>query len=352
MKKYFFVLFIWLLTHSALAVPVANLYSASVAISSETKPARTEAIQQAFRQVLIKVSGNPSIATASVIIKHVKEANNYLQAYTFQSLPIGKQTKLFLTATFNEKAINDLLLQGAQSVWGINRPLTLVWLVIQQPQEGTQISPVGSDNQAAQVLQAQANNVGLPIMFPILDLTDIEALSGTDLLQTNILKIMQASARYNTDAILAGRVSQTALGWQANWLLLNNGKETTWTSQGKSLIPVLGLGVSLSAQVLASRYKITPNKDANITSQPITLIVNNITDMTVYSKVLNYLHQLTSVKQIEVSEVSSDKVVFNIELKSDEATFMQAIALDHALMPIKQTNPGINGTTLYYQWVS
>lgn len=357
MKKYCFVFFIiLLLTQSAFAVQVAHLYSASVPIISQSEQARSQAIQQAFQQVLIKVSGNASILRTDAVVKHLKEANNYLQAYTFQSIPSGNQTQLFLTSTFNEKAIDDLLTQGDQSIWGINRPLVLIWLVINQGQNETQIdNPVASDNHnpIVQSLEQQANNIGLPIMFPILDITDIQALSGADVWQANLSKIMQASSRYGANAILLGRVSQSALGWQGNWLLLNNGKESTWTSQGKALNPVLGMGISLSAEVLASRYKIPPEKEDNLGSHTIALTVNNITNMTAYSKVLSYLRQLVSVKQIEVAEVTSEKIVFNIELKSNEATFVQAIALDHALVPIKQAIPSMNsGAELYYQWVS
>jgi hypothetical protein len=356
MKKYYILFFIMLfLTHRALAEPMLNLYSASVPITSESEQARNQAVQQAFRQVLIKVSGNPSVTTSDVMVKQLNDANNYLQAYSFQTIPSGMQKNLFLTASFDEKAVNKLLMQVDQSIWGINRPLVLIWLVIQQDQSNSQITNlIASDNNnpTFQALQQQANIVGLQIMFPVLDLTDMQALSNADVLQENLTKIIQASSRYNADAILIGRVSQSPLGWQGNWLLVNNGKQSTWMSQGKTLNPVLGLGISLTAEVLSSRYKITSEKKDNLELNTITLTVNNVTNMAAYSKVLNYLHQIASVKQLEVTEVTSDKIVFNIELKSNQTTFIQTIALDHALVPMKQISPSTNDAAVYYQWVS
>lgn len=339
-------------TSGLFAAPVHQFYNATVPVVSQADQIRAHAVQEALQQELIKLSGNPNIAANATIQNALQQANNYLLAYTYESFinDDGSQG-LGLTVAFNGSSLTKLLTQAGQAIWGNNRPAVLVWLAMQQPsQTGVPSNNLLANNPndvTVKVLQQDAAQYGLPIILPAMDATDQQAISFNAVWQLNMAQITQASQRYTPDAILIGRVYENGQQWFANWNLINGTKQSTWTSQGSLLFPVLKFGISLSTQVLAANY--TNPAASNNTQQQITLTISNVSNVTAYAQVSNYVKQIPGVSQVAVTEVGTNSVTFSVTLSSSATAFVQALSLEHRLVP---TTLATNPSELSYQWVS
>ena len=120
-------------------------------------------------------------------------------------------------------------------VWGPERPLTLVWIAVddgvggrallganEAAQFGTPTTP-----QRAELLTtvradvvAAADERGLPIAWPLLDLEDLNAVTFTDVWGGFDDRIVAASTRYRADAVLIGRVRPGIFGNEVEWLFV------------------------------------------------------------------------------------------------------------------------------------
>jgi len=223
--------FIW--TNGGFAVQVAGLYETKVVVESQSSSLRTAALKQALAQVLVKLSGNSMVVKIPGIVSALDHPETTLLSYGYQdgTMPDGGDG-LFLHASFDPKAIQQLLENAGQSVWGRNRPLILLWISCSRHQQTPQILSSASQSLLDAELKSDAQLRGLPILFPILDLTDLQTISTTAIADKNIQSIEQASTRYGSDAILAANISENApensVGtWEATWTLIAQGNTTT-----------------------------------------------------------------------------------------------------------------------------
>src|SRR5690606_25504380 len=133
---------------------------------------------------------------------------------------------------FNAARVSQALAQRNRPVWGPERPLTLLWVAFddgfgERVLLGANDAGVAAGSPLAELLQttraelaAAADERGLPIALPLLDLEDLQALTFTDVWGGFEEPIRAASARYGADSILIGRVRIGDFGPEVQWLLL------------------------------------------------------------------------------------------------------------------------------------
>ena len=120
------------------AVEVKGLYEVQVPVFTQAREERNEAIQRAFVEMLVRISGRGSISTVPGLAERIPQANRYVQQYRYRKInptpaqpaapadPVPTQT---LWLRFDESGVNKLLRQFGLPVWGTTRPATLVWVV-------------------------------------------------------------------------------------------------------------------------------------------------------------------------------------------------------------------------------
>ena len=165
----------------------------------------------------------------------------------------GKKQQV-LWMRFDEGAISKLLHDNQMPVWGRTRPATLLWLVVDDRRKRTLIS---NDKQAKArlIIEQQAKLRGLPLRLPLYDLTDRANLSVSDIWGNFEEAILRASSRYQTEAVLVGRVYRTSSNnWDGRWTLYTEGRQQSWQTSGESLEVALLPGVSQTTGILAQHY--------------------------------------------------------------------------------------------------
>ena len=236
MTKLIINLVIWttlMLGTPAFAVKMTGLYQAEIPVPTQTEDARGEAMRAGLLQVLVKVSGNPDIASNPVIKDSLNRAEYYVQEFSY-SAPTTNSIMYTINIRYDADDINKLLRKAGSAVWGQKRPLILVWVAVKNNQNTTEI--VSNDSQANihSSFKAQGKKLGLPVIFPVMDIADMNLVTPDDIMEMNLSVLKEAGKRYASDAILVGDMEQEQDRWQSQWHLVMNGNQWDWTIVDKS----------------------------------------------------------------------------------------------------------------------
>ena len=198
------ILLLFLLPLNINAIEVENLYSAKVAVASQSTGARNQALKNALRAILVKVGGKK--IEHPLITQAINNYNQYVTQYQY----VHNDNEILLNVSFDESKINRLFKESDLAIWGRLRPQVLVWLVDEDGFERKIISST-SNSLLPKTIDDFSQLRGLPLIMPIMDLTDLSALTLTDVWGRFSQPVAQASARYMAEAIVVVRISNSSL---------------------------------------------------------------------------------------------------------------------------------------------
>ncbi len=344
---------------SAQAVEVDGLYEAAVPVTGQGERERRSALRQAFARVLVRVSGDPGAPASDALQEALAKPMAYVQQYRYRPLPspaasrsrsstgseIGNEAeeeapafRQELWVSFDPRAVNTLLTEAGLPVWGRARPATLLWLAVN---DWGQRFLVGGD--VARHLQAQLNVAarrrGLPLFFPLLDLQDQAALQFSDVWGNFQDTLLAASRRYQSAAVLTGRLYHRQDGtWEGRWTLYLDDRPAFWNTAGTDLEAVLNTGVDGAADRLARRYAQHLDPAAG---RRITIEVRDVRSLEDYARTTAYLQSLDPVNRLRVVAVTQDKVAFEAAVTGNRENLAQAIAFGGTLAPAEASAPAL-----------
>ncbi len=336
----------------AKADTLKTLYQANVPVTSHASKEHNAAVQDAFKTVLIKVSGNDAIATLPAIRNQFSRAASFVQQYSYHQQAAaaeGEKPKLFLQVNFDRVAVNRLLRKAGQALWGENRPLIAVWLAMKDP-NGPVLIGSDSNSQLPLDFKHEAQQRGLPIVFPLLDLSDMSSVSLDDVWNFSSQNLLDASKRYNSEAVLAGRLVQTPIGsWQGNWVLLYGYEHMGWQTSGKTPEDNIHSIVDDVADALSARYAVLESSGGD---GPVYLTVSGIHNFKDYAKVLGHLEKLSPVSRVDIKEVSPEQIEFALQLAGGQQSLVQVLAMKSLLTPEARISSCINyDSSLQYRLI-
>ena len=327
------------------AVRVSLLYQAELPVSTQTVEERNQMIQQGLAQVLIKVSGDNQVLNNPSVKTHLNAADQLLEQFSYASSTTNPQKPYLLQMDFDPEGVNKLLRTVGVPIWGQTRPLILVWLSYESPGHPAEIISTDSANNILQSLKQDADKRGLPIIFPVMDVTEINQISVNDIATMAVANLNTAAKRYASDAILIGRVRQDAnQTYATQWKLVMGTDQWDWNITGKTMPDTLSTMIDNVTSKLASRYAVV------MTNQPTTkllLQVEGITEANDLTDVMNYIKHLTAVTDVQLVKVDDSHAVLSINLRSSKESFTQAILLSNKFTPLPAST---NDAILDYQW--
>lgn len=339
MKRYLLTIIFWVFQCSVtLAVPVTNLDQATITVPDRSASALTDGLKAGFKTVLVKLSGNPQVMTLPTIQNALPDLQQWVQSYAYvPSMGSDGESLLQLQVQFDQAGLKQLLREAGQSLWPADRPLTLVYL---QDDVG------GWQNEIAQLAKIQ----GIPVIFPIMDLSDQSVIgdqAGNGTLTAS--QVQQLSARYGVNGVLVVHVQTTDnTQWQANGEYMYNGQVIPWqvTVANKAL---------LSEQIVDKLMDMMGNQivvkgdAAQKTTLTMNVVgVNNIAD---YAKVMHYLRERSDVTQVAVKDIGESGVLFSIDIAGSVADFQKILASDDQLKPVDSAlAQNMHRADLYYYW--
>lgn len=292
---------------TAWAVEVATLYTAQVALDEEQGDPRSEAYKAALGEVLLRVSGTQLSSDPEMIELLFPSPASYV----VQFRP-GEDDTLWVS--FDGEAIEQVLRQSGQTVWGSERPLTLIWLAVDWGQGDREIIAAGDpdqsrdsgrsidrDRQLRQRVMDMAERRGLPVLFPLLDTEDQRNVTFSDIWGGFDEQLLVASERYEVDSVLVGRIRPDS-NQRNRWNYYFADDERVWSGE-----PEMVLG--LVADKLADEFAISG--DAPL--EYVNLGVSGIDSVEAYGEIQNLLAATNVIESFAISEVVGDRIQFRVE---------------------------------------
>lgn len=318
-----------LLSGAVMAAEVERIYEAEIPVAGQQNDARRQAMRAGLAEVLVRVTGNSAVVQDSAFADLLGNASRYVQQYRYRAAP-SAGAPLLLWMSFDANAINQALRSRGQPIWGSARPLLLVWLAVDGGSPGRRL--VGATQSAEYPgLEAAANRRGVPVRLPLLDIDEKRLVTVADVWGGLHERVVTASARYQAQGVLLGRLTQERQGtWSARWTLRIGNEVKHWDSHGASADEVLAKGVDGSADALALRF-------AQATSAAgggvLSLRVSDIDALADYARVLSYLRGLNGVTAVQVDKVEPRAVTYRLSVQADTTAVRRVIGLGSTLAP-------------------
>ena len=309
---------------------IPGLYETEITVSTQDIEERKAALTAGMRQVLLRVSGRSIVLTITAIEGALTHPTRYMQRYRYRNRAgaDGAQEKV-LWVRFDEKAINKLLRENRMPVWGRTRPAVLVWMVVDDRQSRMLLG--NNDSHPAKAfISEQARLRGIPLRWPMLDLTDQSSITTSDVWGSFEDTIIKASRRYQTEAILVGRVYKAYSGsWNVRWTLYDHSHREDWNARAETLVETLIPGVDRTASILAQRFAQVESDELNNT---VLVQVYGVNTLATYNKTLKYLSRLAVVTHVQAHTIFPDNVIFQMNSRNGRLAVSQAVALGHTLV--------------------
>ena len=345
---FFLLLINWPLASQAAVV--TKMYEVSLPVVSQDRDIRRAAFEQAFIEVVVRVSGN-SLASTQL---DITQAHSYVQQYRY--LPLEKPVQhteaeialnlpapqYTLWVQFNEGSIKKLLRENALPIWGQQRPNVLLWLAVRDGRNRYLLKQ--QDHSAIKdAVAEETRRRGLPVIWPRMDGEDSRQVGFADIWGGFWDPVRKASERYGVDAIMIGRMDWNRGSWEVDWSLYLDNKSESWKLRALDLQLLMASGVDVATDKISSRFSVLENLDnkGNLIVQ-----INGITGVQQNATASRYLSSLAPVKNVFATRVEMDAVRFHIDMTGDKEDLRRIIALGRTLQPDKVSVPvpADNGT--------
>lgn len=345
MKKMGWVLFFLVFPMQVFAVKVNNLYQATVPVPTQAPEERVEAMKQGLRDVILKLTADPVVLSKNPDIKlALKRADYFVHDYSYAA-PSTNSPILMLKINFEPRDIDWVLKKAGVGYWGKNRPLIMVWIAVIRPLQGTEI--VGDDNNSSWLrdMKDEATKLGLPIVFPLMDMADISQLSPEDVTTVDMPALRQVGKRYAPDGYLIGTILVKEDTFESRWVLEFEDKKWDSTIVDKNIDEVTGKILLQVTQTLAKQLDGVINPKNPIW---LKLQIAKVADQDNLNALVQYLRELNVVKQVQLAQINGDTIKLSVLVTTNLDTFNDKVLRDrHFILRSQDTSNSI----LIYDWV-
>lgn len=322
-----FLIGLWLLILSvpSVAVPLNGLYRASVLVEDQSQTVRNAAISEALKKVVQKVSGRRSVLDNVALQAALSNVGSYVEQFQYTVLEDG-QVPYRLIVSFQKSALDTVLQQFEVPVWGKNRPEMLFWLAIDEGDKRY----ILSDGPTKLLLMQAAEEAGLTVTLPLLDLDDQRAIRFKDIWAGFPEQILAASQRYSVKQVMHGRLLKISKGhWRLSGSLLNIAEQYEKVNLEGSIEKVLADFFAQNAERLANIYA-----PSGLTKQTkLKLHIKGLRDLATVVKVTDYLSSLDRVKTLTWNALTDGQLKLLLTIAGEVSVLEEIIALNNVLLP-------------------
>lgn len=313
------------------AVRVPGLYEAETVVADQSAAARRAALRVCLRLALVKLTGESEALRNAALAPLLNRPERFVREYRYKEVRTPPSpgappaTELRLVVRFDEDSLNKSLRDSGVPVWGRERPSILIWLVIEQDQARLFASSEETP-EALALLRGRAQQRGIFVMLPLLDLEDRAVLQPRDIWGGFGGPVLAASARYEADVVLTGRVESLAEElWNGKWTMYQRGAvRAEWRSETGFFDKALRQGIDGAIDRLAAEF--AQAKDYARLGE-VQLVVNNVHSIGQYARVIDYLDSLSAISEVRVTEVREGEMTLALSVHGGERAVSQALSL-------------------------
>jgi hypothetical protein len=326
------VVALWAQAASAATFP--DLYTVTVMPDPTAQDQAEAATRAAMERLLIRVTGNREAPLDPALAPLLAAPRNYVSSS-------GQDRQGRALFGFSRSQIERALTELGQPVWGPERPLTLLWVAVDDGAGGRALLGAGEGAELGapptpqmmelmvtvrEEVAAAADERGLPIAWPLLDLQDLGAVTFLDVWGGFEEGVLAASARYRADAVLIGRVRPGVLGTEVEWLFVHGVERRP--------LPVGAVRDGLDAA--ADRYAADL---ATVGGTSSTLLsVRGVRTPADYGRVVSYLERQSILQSVDVESFENETLSLRVTARGDARVLERVLALGGVLRPAATTS--------------
>ena len=312
---------------SVSAADSAYLYTARVPVEPNNPQSRERAYEAALSQVLLRITGQQNAVPPEQIEEWFPNPARYVMQYR-----PGEDDTLWVT--LDGETLERVLREAGYTVWGADRPLTLIWLAVDWG--GGEREIVASDDQDRDAAEARsidrnmllrerieevALERGLPVAFPLLDAEELELISFSDIWGGFNDRLLEASRRYGANSILVGRV-RADTAERNRWSYFFGGERREWTGEPEEAINML-------ADTLAEQFAVSGNAPL----ESISLTISGINSIAAYGEVHSFMQNLQGIEDLAIEFVSGDRIRYQVEAHGGRERLQRTLGFSRMLEP-------------------
>ncbi len=328
-----FLLLVVLLPVAVWSETVENLYEVEMLVVDQSETARREAVAEGLLAVLVKISGRLDVAQNPEVQRAQRSSERYMLEFSYGSSDkvteieidgqLVLQPMIGLKVGYSRQAISGLLRTAGLPIWSSNRPVVLPWVVIDKGGQRQFLNSLNSPD-IQNFMQEEFSRRGLPEITPLFDLEDQLSLDAHKVWQLDMASIQSASGRYQSDAVLVGRVAETSAGqYRGNWNFLFQEQTYVIDARTASLEDFVREGIDGVVQVLSQRYAINTLG----TEGMIYLEVSGVSSFSDYAQITRHLSDLEPVNAVHIQEVSGQWVRYEVTADGGLKLFQELVEL-------------------------
>lgn len=313
---------------AAFAIEMPTMYTVEVELDSEERDPRAAAYKRALWEVVVRITGSELAQDAPLLDELFPNPSRFI-------LQFRQGADETLSVSFDGEAIETVLQNAGETVWGKDRPLTLVWLAVDWGQGQREIIAADDADRAIdesrsidrnrllrQRVLETASRRGVPVAFPLLDTEDLQNVSFADIWGGFGDQLLRASRRYQANSILVGRVRANAI--QRNrWTFYLGGVQQEWSGEPEHAVHLL-------ADALAAEFSFSGNAPV----ETVMLKIAGIDSVRAYGTVQRYLDNLSMIEDLEVHTVNGDEIRYAVSLRGGVARLRRVLEISDILMPV------------------
>ncbi len=326
-----------LLSFSARAAFVDNLYV--VRVPAEADASRAQIEQAAMSTLLIRVTGRTDAPFDPQLQPLVRGAGDFVDSY-------GLIDRERYEIGFNATALQRELTGLRYPVWGPERPLTLVLVAIDGGLGEREIlasaDPVTQRSEGLletmqelrRQLAATAEQRGLPLALPLMDLEDLIAIDFADVWGGFGERLGEIGQRYQADALLVGRAWAGDSGTEVQWTLFRNGQRHFIDGNG------LTAGLDWTANLYAGEFSTVG------VGGMTRIVVEGVRSLQDYGRVMRHLEGSSSLDAVDVESYERGTLRLRVHARGDMQTLQRVLTLGGVLSAASRSGAaGADGLT-------
>lgn len=295
---------------------------------------RQAARERALGRIVQRLTGTASPVPGAI----TGRVDDYIVGSAVRSEQGGR----VLTLTFDAPALRAALRRQGVRVWLHERPAVVVWVGVQA--DGGR-SLAGAHDPRAVALRDAARDYGVPVLLPLLDLTDRQAVTYRDIAGGFSGRVGEATRRYGTSLALAVTLQARNGGWTGTWMLVRNGSTlASGRTSGADAAAVADAVWARAVAQLRPDYTVASGE-----SSAIRVNVTGMNDLAALAAAERALGDSAGVIGVRLSGIEGDRAAFRVEAEVGQGRLRAALERSSLWTPVSPDGGGA-GAGLTYRW--
>lgn len=323
---------IWTLPGPAAAM--VDPYQVSVPVPDQGAAARRSAEREALARVLIRLSGDPDVASRDELAAALRAPQHHFVRSGYARIrdpdlrAAHPDARWLLELEADRRGVLRLLEEAGIPAWTGRRPEVLVLILKEEPSGERRILDPRSEE--ARALVRTGRERGLPLSVPLMDLDDQLALDASALWARFDDATVPLRQRYQPEAILMLRLFQDAMGrWVADWEGEVGGEIFAAAVEVAEPVSAAPLLVDRLAARLTARYALRLGGDAD----SLWLQVDELSEVAAYAGLMRYLAGVSGVRRVQLVQVRDHSLLLRLDSSDAAERLLDLLRLEARLQP-------------------